>query len=250
MNAESNAPSFFFVQISDTHWGSRDGASLTKQVVELINELPFKVECVVHTGDITADQALNSGTIGEGLAEMAKLRTPVFYVPGNHDICWTNVEPTVSVFTNRFGPLLAATNICGVSFLFTFVEPVVAKYRVEGYYPERWLTGKLDDPANKQAIVFMHTPPVRDFHNNAFFDVWPEESRTKWIQLLDRSNVVAVVTGHFHRDELHWAGRVPVFVGAPIARYWGRQPSFRVYEYANGRLSYRTIYVEKKTEKK
>jgi UDP-2,3-diacylglucosamine pyrophosphatase LpxH len=56
-------------------------------------------------------------------------------------------------------------------------------------------------------------------------------------------DVKAVITGHFHRDELHWVGGRPVFAAPPVAGYWGRQASFRLYEYRDGRLSYRTIYL-------
>jgi hypothetical protein len=53
-----------------------------------------------------------------------------------------------------------------------------------------------------------------------------------------------VIAGHFHRDELHWVGDVPLFVCAPLAGYWGRQGSYRIYEYKDGRLGYRTQYLE------
>jgi UDP-2,3-diacylglucosamine pyrophosphatase LpxH len=73
---------------------------------------------------------------------------------------------------------------------------------------------------------------------------WPPAARERFEQLVNAANVKGVLSGHFHRDELHWLGKVPVFVSAPVADYWGRQGSFRLYEYRDGRLSYRTIYLE------
>ncbi|MBA4387196.1 MAG: hypothetical protein C0404_04390, partial [Verrucomicrobia bacterium] len=67
----SAGTNFYFVQITDTHWGSREGLEVTKRVVELVNNLPFKVEFVAHTGDITADQISNTNIVSEGLRSMS-----------------------------------------------------------------------------------------------------------------------------------------------------------------------------------
>jgi hypothetical protein len=56
--------------------------------------------------------------------------------------------------------------------------------------------------------------------------------------------VQAVITGHFHRDELHWLDGIPIFAAPPVAAYWGRQASFRLYEYRDGRLGYRAVYLQ------
>jgi hypothetical protein len=55
--------------------------------------------------------------------------------------------------------------------------------------------------------------------------------------------IKAVITGHFHRDELHWTDGIPVFSAPPVAGFWGRQASYRLYEYRAGNLSYRTLYL-------
>jgi hypothetical protein len=34
-----------------------------------------------------------------------------------------------------------------------------------------------------------------------------------------------------------------VFACPPVASYWGRQASFRLYEFRDGRLGYRTVYL-------
>jgi len=75
-------------------------------------------------------------------------------------------------------------------------------------------------------------------------DGWPDDVQGKWIELINSFNVIAVIAGHFHRDEHHWLGNVPLYVAAPIAEFFGRQVSYRIYEYKNGRVGYRTVYVE------
>jgi UDP-2,3-diacylglucosamine pyrophosphatase LpxH len=73
---------------------------------------------------------------------------------------------------------------------------------------------------------------------------WRKEVREKWERLLNSANVKAVIAGHFHRDEFHWLGEVPLYVAEPVAGYWGRQCTFRIYEYRGGKVGYRTVYVE------
>lgn len=82
---------------------------------------------------------------------------------------------------------------------------------------------------------------VEDFYADTLKPGWPAGARIELARLLGGFDVKAVITGHFHRDELHWVDGVPVFAGPPAAGYWGRQASFRVYEYENGRVGYRTI---------
>lgn len=43
---------FHFVQITDTHLGKRDHLERTRRLVERINQLPYELACVVHTGSL------------------------------------------------------------------------------------------------------------------------------------------------------------------------------------------------------
>lgn len=243
---QSTNTAFYFVQLSDTHWGSLNGLASTRKIVELINALPVKIECVVHTGDITGDQIRKAEVVNEGLSIMSGLKVPVHYLPGNHDVLLKDPEETAAVFTNRFGPLGSATNYCGVEFLFVCSEPVVGRYKLADFDPYEWLKGRLAASPGKPVLVFVHEPPARDFHKNEFFDVWPADEIKRWSEMLNATGVKAVIAGHFHRDEFHWLGNVPVYVDSSVAGYWGRQPGFRLYEYKDGKLSYSTVYLEAK----
>ena len=72
---ETNQPKvqLRFVQVSDTHWGARDGLTSTRRIVEAINALPMRIEFVAHTGDIMADNIARKETVDKGLAIMAGL---------------------------------------------------------------------------------------------------------------------------------------------------------------------------------
>ena len=238
------APHFYFVQITDTHWGTRNGIALTRKAVDAINELPLKIAFVVHTGDVTADTIGDSNVVNEGLAVMKRLPMPVYYVPGNHDITKGDARETARLFKKHFSSLSRRVDVEGVVCLFFFSEPMSSGYRVGGYDAKEWLRENLEAAGKKPVLLFQHFPAVHDVRGQNGEAAWTDTYSPAWLRLFDRNpQIKAVVAGHFHRDELHWVGTTPVYVSSSVADFWGRQPSFRVYEYKDGRLGYWTVYL-------
>jgi 3',5'-cyclic AMP phosphodiesterase CpdA len=237
---------FYFVQITDTHWGDGDNIGRTKRVVEAINGLPMPVEFVAHTGDL-AQGAMENGPFADSVCAMMRTcKYPVFYCAGNHDILGGRFSETSAAFVRRFGSLSRRVEAHGVSLvtLFNFLVPGDTGPKLLND-PIRQLDSLLQGkPAGMPAIVFQHDPTVEDFYNNAIHDGWPAERLAKFQKLCEAGGVVAVISGHFHRDELHWIGRIPLFVSGPVAGKKGRQATFRVYHYESGTLSYFTQYVK------
>jgi len=132
----------------------------------------------------------------------------------------------------------------GVTFIFIYTEPLAESIELEGYDPLVELENILQNAKGKPTIVFHHTPSVDDFYKNAMHDSWKPKSRERWEKLLNTYDVKAVLTGHFHRDEHHWLGDTPLYISGPVGGKWGRQATFRIYEYKNGKLGYRTQYIE------
>ena len=97
---------FFFVQITDTHLGDRNHLARTRKLVDEINALPYEIACVVHTGDIFADNITDAAVREEGLGVLKHLKAPLHLLPGNHDILEGNLEETLRVFTREVGPLI------------------------------------------------------------------------------------------------------------------------------------------------
>ena len=234
----------YFVQITDTHFGRRANAARTAKAVEMINALPMKIACVIHTGDITSNRLMHKPTVDESLAVLKKLKAPLHILPGNHDVITRNRIATLEVYTKRVGKLLVEATYEGVAFVGVYTEPLADEFPLEGFDPLKQLDAALKRVKGAPAVVFHHTPCVADFYANRMHHGWPAEARARWTKLLNSHNVAAVLAGHFHRDEHHWLGKVPLYVSASIDGAWGRQASFRLYEYANGKLSYRTQYVE------
>jgi len=237
-----------FVQISDTHFGSPAHAERARKAVKAVNAYPMKIAFVAHTGDIVMDRILDERVVDESLEIMGGLKTSVHYVPGNHDIVARSQKRAemIEAFRKRYGPLCRRAEYGGVVFLFLYTEPLAGGFTVPGYDPLGWLERELKASGGKPVIVMHHTPSVPDFYGNKLHRGWPDAVRKRWVALLNTHNVKAVIAGHFHRDEHHWLGRVPLYVCSSIAGYWERQGSYRVYEYREGRLSYRTQYIRDK----
>jgi hypothetical protein len=110
------------------------------------------------------------------------------------------------------------------------------------------LEARLKQSDGKPVVIFHHGPSVDDFYKNRMHGGWKQAIREQWIALLNRYEVKAVIAGHFHRDEHHWLGDVPLYVSAPVSGFWGRQATYRVYEYKDGKLGYRTQYLPRAPE--
>jgi len=233
----------YFVQITDTHYDEPGSEGRIKQVINAVNSLPMKIECVVHTGDITQEKLENDTTVSNAIELINHFKMPVHFLPGNHDILWKRYRKTKQSFLKNFGSLTTYQEYDGVVFLLIFTEPLAQSFSDSSYNPLVELETGLKQADKKPVIVFHHTPSVEDFYKNKMHDGWKKEIKDKWIELLNQYNVKAVITGHFHRDEHHWLGNVPLYVSAPVSAYWGRQLTYRIYEYKDGKVGYRTQYL-------
>lgn len=235
---------FYFVQITDTHFGEGDHLERTRKAIERINNLPMEIKCVVHTGDITTDKINDKAIVGDGLSVLRELNVPIHYVPGNHDILSHNLASTCKAYVENFGDLITQAEYENVVFIFVYTEPLIELFTVENYQPLKRLEKYLNKSEGKPVIIFHHTASVDDFYQNKMYKNWKEHLRRKWVALINRYNVKAVIAGHFHRDEHHWLGKVPLYISSSIAGNWGRQATFRIYEYRDGKIGYRTQYIE------
>jgi predicted MPP superfamily phosphohydrolase len=237
---------FYFVQITDTHWGALDGVALTRRAVAAVNGLPVKVEFVVHTGDILADRIRDERIVNDGLDALKGLAAPLFFVPGNHDILRDDHAATARLFEKYFGAMGGRTVVKGVVCLFGSTEWPKDPASTPAQAECDWIEKSLGAQEQRPVLVFQHRPPVRDLLAKTAVPADNEMSHPRWQGLFEEHpQIKALITGHLHRDELHWIGQVPIYVSSALARFWDRQPSFRLYKYEHGRLEYWTLYIER-----
>ena len=94
---------FYFVQITDTHFGHLDHKERTEKAIDMINNLPMPIKFVVHTGDITMEMLENKDVVDTALSVMNKIKVPVYFIPGNHDILPGKLGQTNKLYIENFG---------------------------------------------------------------------------------------------------------------------------------------------------
>jgi 3',5'-cyclic AMP phosphodiesterase CpdA len=238
---------FWFVQLTDLHLsGGTDHVQRVSAAIDAVNDLPVPVAFVLVSGDLVNDNLDNSNVLARTTGLLGRLRPPVHVLAGNHDILGKRWGETTSAWTRAFGPLATNFTHGGVTFLLLFDEtlcdPALGAAHPD-YDAAAWTSNRLEEARGRPVIVVHHRPATDDYHTGAFRPGWPEAARERWSALLNRYGVAAAITGHYHRDELQWLGSVPVYASAPLAGYYGRQASFRLYEWRHGRLAYRTVYL-------
>jgi 3',5'-cyclic-AMP phosphodiesterase len=239
---------FYFVQLSDPHFGLPDSVERAGRCVSEINTLPMPIECVVVTGDITMDKILDADTVGQARKLSSRVSVPVHWLPGNHDIDPNDLPATVAAYEKYFGPLCSKAEYHGVVFLFVYTEPLRRGFAVRGLDVLKWTEEQIEAAGGKPVIIFHHSPSVDDFYKGRFHDSWKAESKARWHKLIEsHRNVKAVIAGHFHRDEFHWIGDTPLYICPPVASLFNMSVvSYRIYEYTDGKLGYRTEYPSRK----
>ncbi len=231
----------YFAQITDVHLGVLDHAHVLEQAIEAVNRAPFPLACVVVTGDLFADTIGKPEVFAAATALLARIRAPVHVLAGNHDILEKSAERDMALWTNAFGPFGQTAEYEGVRLIFVYTEGLFRRSADRSFDAEGFLIRALQEAGGRPALVFHHSVWPESYYNNALWPSWPPDAAARWVKILKTSGrVKAVITGHSHRDELHWEGEIPIFVGTPLARFWGRQPMFRIYVYREGRVSYRT----------
>ncbi len=236
------AQDFYFVQITDSHLGYKNHTEIANNIVESINNLPFHIGFVVHTGDIFQNNLHDPAAVNDFYEMKGNLNPPLYVLPGNHDLLPKDYDSLVTKYQNQIGPLNQIKYYDSVYLVLFYSIPFADTLLPDLETQKQWIEHSLSQLKNKQVLLFHHQPSVPDFYLNKLHESWPEAMRLYWIYLVNKNQVEAVIAGHFHRDEYHQLGNVPLFVSPSIAGFWGRQASYRVYHYQHGKLSYQTVY--------
>ncbi len=236
---------FYFVQVTDTHFGPDKHIKSLRKIVTYINHLPMKIEFVAVTGDLTSENIEDPEVMQAGLDELKRLQVPLHVLPGNHDIRPQKKDIMYKLYKKYFGKAYYTVQYHGVSCIFWYDEPWHGGgLDITGYEPLAWLEQSLQQAGQEPVLLFLHSPPTTDFYQNSFHDSWPPQKLAPFRELISRYPVQGIFAGHFHRAEQHWLGSVPVYVAPSVAAYWKRQASYRIWHYQDGRLSYMTQYIE------
>ncbi len=199
---------FFFVQLSDTHWGfegapNPDAKNTLKKAVAAVNGLTQQPDFIVFTGDLTHttdDPIERRKRLTEFKQIVSQLKVQnVRFMPGEHDASLDHGE----AYKEFFGETYYTFDHKGVHFV---VLDNVSDPRAQiGDAQLAWLAADLSKQAAETKIVIFTHRPLFDLYPQ--WD-WATRDGQKAIDLLMAHNNVTVFYGHTHQENHHMTGHI------------------------------------------
>jgi hypothetical protein len=205
----SKQEDFYFVQLSDTHWGFKgpalnpDADGTLQKAVAAVNALSFEPDFIVFTGDLTHttdDPAERRRRLSQFRDIVGGLKNKnVRFMPGEHDASLDNGQ----AWKEFFGPSTYSFDHKGVHFV--AIDNVSDASARIGETQLAWLKddlAKLDKAA--RIVVFTHRP---------LFDLmpqwdWATRDGAQAIDILMPYQNVTVFYGHIHQEHHHMTGHI------------------------------------------
>ncbi|MEG1051070.1 MAG: metallophosphoesterase [Janthinobacterium sp.] len=199
---------FYFVQLSDVHWGftgaaNPDALHTFRKAVATVNALEVRPDFIIFTGDLTHttdDPKERRQRMAEFKDIAAGLTVKnVRFIPGEHDASLDNG----TAYRENFGPSNYAFEHKGVHFI--ALDNVSHPGARIGDTQLAWLKGDLDKQAkDARIVVFTHRP---------LFDLvpkwdWATRDGDKAMALLMPYSNVTVFYGHIHQEHHHMTGQI------------------------------------------
>jgi 3',5'-cyclic AMP phosphodiesterase CpdA len=218
---------FFFVQITDTHWGYKGAANpeahnTLQKAVAAANALEATPDFIVFTGDLTHttdDAKERRRRLAEFRDIVAKLKVKdVKFMPGEHDAALDAGE----AYREFFGKVYYTFDHKGVHFI--ALDNTTDKGASLGEEQLKWLAADLAQLDKAQPIVVLAHRPLYDLLPE--WD-WATRDGAKALALLKPFANVTFFYGHIHHEhhqtvdgKAHHAAASLIF---PLARA-GSQP--------------------------
>ena len=204
--AEEN---FFFVQLSDTHWGftgpavNPDSTGTLKKAVEAVNHLKIQPDFIVFTGDlshVTDDDKERRKRLSQfrDIIRQLKLKE-IRFMPGEHDAGLDEGK----AYKEFFGETHYAFDHKGVHFI--VLDNVSDPTSSLGDAQLEWLSADLKKQKKDSRIVVFTHRPLYDLYPD--WD-WYTRDGAKAIELLMPYSNVTVFYGHIHQEYHHKIGNI------------------------------------------
>ena len=207
--AMSASDDFYFVQLSDTHWGftgpvvNPDPTGTLPKAVAAVNDLSVQPDFIVFTGDLThttEDPRDRRRRLGEFKEIVSKLKVQnVRFMPGEHDGSLDRSK----AFQEFFGPTYYTFDYKDVHFI--ALDNVSDPRARLGEEQLKWLNADLvKQSPNSKVVVFTHRP---------LFDLYPQwdwatTDGSQAIDILLQHPNVTVFYGHIHQEHHRMTGHI------------------------------------------
>jgi 3',5'-cyclic AMP phosphodiesterase CpdA len=209
MSEGSAQPDFYFVQLSDTHWGfngpavNPDARGTLPKAIAAVNALEVQPDFIVFTGDLTHttdDGAERRKRLGEFKEIVGGLKNRnIRFMPGEHDAALDKG----AAWKEFFGETHYSFDHKGVHFL--VIDNVSDPAARIGEEQLAWVKADLaKQPKDARIVVFTHRP---------LFDLAPEwdwatRDGEQAMALLMPFQNVTVFYGHIHQENHHMTGHI------------------------------------------
>jgi len=236
-DAEGGQP-FQVVQLCDTQLGmggyDHDVATF-RLAVKHINRLA--PDFVVICGDLI-DKPDDAQALEDFLAIKGELTAPCHCTPGNHDIGGPVRADLLERYRARIGRDYFSFEHKGYTFVCLNTQLIKAPVEKESAAQTAWLEATLESASAKDSpvIVFGHIAPFVDRPDEPeeYFNL-PPGPRAKLLALFKTHGVVAVLTGHAHRNAVREHEGIQYVASASTSKNFDGAPmGFRVWQIGPG----------------
>jgi hypothetical protein len=199
----SAAKDFFFLQLSDTHWGFKGPpnpeADMTlKKTIATINSVGARPDFIVFTGDLTQtteDVAVRKKRMGEFKGIISGLNVKdIRLMPGEHDASLDQG----AAYKEFFGPTHYSFDHKGIHFV--VLDNVSDPTAAVGNEQIDWLSADLKKVSKDAPIVVFTHRPIFDLYPQ--WD-WATKDGSKVVDVLMPYKHVTVFYGHIHQENHH-----------------------------------------------
>lgn len=206
--AASGPSDFYFVQLSDSHWGyngpaNPDAKNTLKKAVAAVNALEVQPDFIVFTGDLTHttdDPKERRQRLSEFREIVSELKIKaVHFMPGEHDASLDNG----AAFIEYFGETHYSFDHKGIHFI--ALDNVSDPGANIGEEQLAWLKTDLDKQSKDARIIILTHRPLFDLVPK--WD-WATRDGGKAIDMLMQYRNVTVFYGHIHQENHHMTGHI------------------------------------------
>ena len=207
--AAAGGGDFYFVQLSDPHWGfegaaqNPDATGTLRKAIAAVNALKEPPDFVVFTGDLThttEDGKVRRQRMDEVRSIVGELKVKdIKFMPGEHDASLDHGK----AFQEFFGATHYTFDHKGVHFI--TLDNVSDPGASIGTDQLDWLAADIErQPRDARIVVFTHRP---------LFDLYPQwdwatTDGAKAVEILSRRDNVTVFYGHIHQEHHHVTGHI------------------------------------------
>jgi 3',5'-cyclic AMP phosphodiesterase CpdA len=249
VSAGEPEPAHRFIQLADPQLGMggyEHDVETLKLAVETINKV--NPDFVLICGDLVHETASETA-FKDFKAIVAGFNMPFYCAAGNHDLGSPPTAETLARYRELIGKDYYAVDRKGLRIVVINTQLWKTPFEEETARHDAWLEQALAEARAKDVpvIIMGHHPLYlkEPGEEEEYFNI-PPETRSKWLKLFKESGVIAILTGHAHKEILHkYEGMLLVTNPTTSKNFDGAPMGYRLWEVSkDGAVKHEYIAIE------